>query len=130
MSIEDYLNSKKDTKFSWTENNCLSFVVEYLDLDELPLEWFLGHDNEVQCYRAYKKKLRELRYSDIVDAFDDILQAEVTLWPRDGFIVATPASGLVGKVFGLHYKNRNFFLDVDGLKSIPVSPHDLYWSIG
>lgn len=128
---QDYLQTKKDLPFSWKDNNCLSFVVEYVNLSYplFEVDWFLGHDTAQGCYRAYRKKCKELGYKNIVDAFDDNLDAEITLYPRPGFVVAKPVEGLVGYAFGIHSNGLNHFLTDKGLVSLQPEPKDLYWSI-
>lgn len=130
--VKEYIDSKINVPFSWGSNNCLSFVIEYLNgtgFKELPLAWFVGHPDAKSCYRAYKKHARELRYKDIVEAFDDLLYPEITLYPRDGFVVVKPYGDLIGYSCSVHYGGYNYFLDELGLTRQEPEPKDLYWSI-
>lgn len=128
--IEAYISAQRGKPFTWAENNCMSFVVDYLQRPELPAALFRGYDTPQDCFRAYAKAAREMNYAGLVDAFDALLRPEMTLHPRDGFVVGRPTASAFGHLFGLHWRNGNWFLTEEtGL--VPTLPQndDLYWSV-
>jgi len=106
----------------------MSFVVGYLDLKELPVDWFLGHSDAKSCYKAYKKKAKEIEFESLADVFDTVLQREITLHPKSGSIVARRVGGLFGHLYGIHYNGFNLFLTEEaGLRAFDIEHSDIYW---
>lgn len=128
--IDLYIADKSAVPFSWSENNCMSFVVEYIADHRLPLEWFLGHNTAKACFREYRAKAKHIGYDTLADVFDTILTPELTFYPRDGFIAARPVDDLFKYAYGLCYKGRvYFFSDQDrGLIATDPECSDMYWS--
>lgn len=131
-NVKDYLDTKRDQPFSWESNNCLSFVVDYLHecgFRDLCPSWFKGYKDGKSCYVAYRKTCRKMGYKDVVEGFDDLLWPEITLYPRDGFVVVRPGGDLIGYTCGVHYQGHNFFIAENGLIGVEPLPKDLYWSL-
>lgn len=128
-SIEKYLDKKSKEEFSWQYNNCMSFVFEYLNMKEVPLEWFLGHKDERSALVAYRRKARELGYKDVSELFDDHFDRELTLHPRDGYIVVRKTEDLLGVACGLTYNKMNVFYTEEGLTIFPFEVSDRYWRV-
>jgi alpha-N-acetylglucosamine transferase len=105
----------------------MSFVVEYLDLDQLPVKWFLGHKDSNSCYKAYIKKAREINYVSLQDVFDDLLEPVETLYPKDGMVVATKDGSRFGYAYGLHFGGMDYFMTEEGLCPFDIKPDNIYW---
>ena len=128
--LKAYLDQKAREPFSWRDNNCKSFVVEYLDLPELPVAWFRGHDTPRACFMAYTRKAEELGCLNLSDMFDDLLVRQTTLFPHSGYVVGRPLGGAFGLGYGLHWMGYNYFLtDKAGLQPFDPAHADVYWSV-
>jgi hypothetical protein len=128
--LKEYIKQHDGVPFSWANNNCMSFVMGYLDLEIAPVSWFVGHENAKSCYKEYKKKAKQIGYESLTDVFDSFLQREITLHPRTGFVVAKPIGGLFGHLYGIHFMGFNLFLtEESGLQPFDVEHSDMYWSI-
>lgn len=130
LTLRAYLQQKIAQPFSWRDNNCMSFVVEYLDLPELPVAWFLGHDTPQRCLAAYRRKAREIGYDSLSDVFDDILGRDLTLHPKPGSVVGRNVGGAFGTAFGLHWRGLHYFLtEEQGLVTFDPQHDDVYWVV-
>lgn len=128
--LKTYLDSKVAAPFSWRDNNCMSFVIAYLGLPDLPVTWFLGHDTPRACYAAYLRRAKETGYGGLSDAFDHLLQREITLHPRTGYVVARANTGRFKGSYGLHWMGQHYFLtETRGLQPFDPEHADVYWSV-
>lgn len=125
--IRDYIARVSQNSFSWESNNCMSFVVGYLNMRDIPVEWFLGHKDAKSCYKAYLLKSREVGYDSLQDLFDGLLEPMVTLYPKDGYVVATRDVSKFGYAYGLHCGGVDYFLTESNICSFDTKPENIYW---
>jgi|13_taG_2_1085334.scaffolds.fasta_scaffold14667_3 hypothetical protein len=129
--VRQYLVDNMYRSFSWSSNNCMSFVSAALEVQgykPLPDTWYKGYTTSKEAYMAYRDNLRLYGYSDIIEAMDNIRTREVTLHPRDGLIVAKKSEDVMGYAFGVVYAGRCFHLGQEGMLVSDLDVSDMYWS--
>lgn len=126
--LKNYLNSHEGVDFSWSDNNCLSFVSGY-HKGVFPKDWVEGYSTTREAVVAYRKNLKAYGYEDILDAMDDILEPCLTLHPKDGLVVAKKTDSVMGYVFGLTYMGVGWFLSEDSLIALDVEYTDRFWNV-
>lgn len=131
-SLIAYLDAVERVPFKWGSHDCLTFTNEAVRIQRgrgWADEWLDDYSNPKAALLKYRREqLKRDDYQTIIDVADDRLCRQSTLHPSFGSVVARPAYGPLGWVFGVVGHGRSFFVGDAGLEVLDLRHDDLFWS--
>lgn len=134
MSLDSYIKEHRQSKFQWGLTDCIHFIgkgIRAQGIEPFDHEDNYSYRNEHWAKKAYAEFLRKHKVRSVEELFDK-LYTRVDYIPVEGSIVCrdAPDGTVVRKSFGFVSGRHGVYLDVDGLKFVPLDPEvETYWMI-
>lgn len=133
--LDYYIGTIRDFPFEWGFNDCLCLADGAINAQTgsyLFQDWRGTYTNEWGCLLNYKKKLKKVGCSDIVEAVDKRLDRLNLAIPRRGSLVGRRdhlGASVMSIAFGIVVSDKAAFLGYDGLVFLPVQDNDIFWNV-
>lgn len=129
-----YLLSVARMPFKWGDHDCLTFANNCVKIQRgkgFACEWVGGYKSAIGAARKYAaQKKAHPTYESIIDVADDRLTPEMTLHPRNGYIVARESNSVgLGCIFGVVLNGESLFVGKKGIERLPHQIDERYWSL-
>jgi len=133
--LDTYIEEMRHKPFSWGGNDCLALARGAIKAQtgvDLFRDWVGSYKTEWGCLLNYKRQLKRIGCTDIIEAVDQRLQRADVWLPSRGALVGRSdglGSSVMSIAFGVAISDKVAFLAYDGLVFEPVKHSDIFWGI-